>query len=180
MKRFAYLALLLGWSFSSGCGGTSSEERELQRLQVEAVKETQRLEAARHEAIRLETERVRAEEEARVRHESLAKAYSRSAGAQIMEAIGGGQDLIVSHGGWIFDANTREFEVPMNVSFNGIIVRGNNYRVSGLLTVEETGVNPRFARMEANQRYLDTETSLRSLGILAAGIIILNDMSEKR
>lgn len=125
-----------------------------------AVEQAQRLEQERAAAARLQEER-----------ESLARRYSRQAGQRIMDAIGGGQDLIVQHGQWTFDSATDELEIPMDVSFNGAFVRANNYRVQGLLTIRPDGTNARFARASANKNYLDIESTRDFL-------IILNDLSE--
>lgn len=155
----------------AGCG--PSEEARRQQARLEALKEAEaeRLEAARQQAARVQRER-----EVRERRDRLVKQYARLAGGQIMKAIGGGQDLIVTAGTWTFDEGMAEFEIPMDVSFNGALFRSNNYRVRGLLTVREDGGHPRFARLEANQNYRDVEDTLTVLGV---GMVILNDLNAQ-
>lgn len=177
-RRLVALAAVAALGLSVACSDNRSLELELQQRQLAALEEAQRLEAARLEAARLEAERLRREMEERGRREVLARDYSRNAGRQIMDAIGGGQDLIVRHGEWAFDAATSEFEIPMEVSFNGLFVRSNNYRVAGLLTVSEDGTNPRFARSGANQTYLDMESTVTALQLTAAGAMVLNELAQ--
>jgi hypothetical protein len=180
VKRFGRLAAVaaVAVGFSLACSDNRDLELELQQRQLAALEEAQRLEAATIEAGRLEAERLRRAEEERSRREGLARNYSRSAGRQIMDAIGGGQDLIVRHGQWTFDATTRELEIPMEVSFNGLFVRSNNYRVAGVLTVSEDGTSPQFARSGANQTYLDMEGTVTALQLTAAGAMVLNELAQ--
>jgi muramoyltetrapeptide carboxypeptidase LdcA involved in peptidoglycan recycling len=70
-----------------------AEELELQRRQVEIMERAQALE---EERLRAEQERQRAEQE-RQRREQLVSVYGSAAGRQVMEAIGGGRDLIVRY-----------------------------------------------------------------------------------
>ena len=179
-RRFTTVPAFLLLVSSTACSDDHRLELELQQRQLAALEEAQRLETARLETARLEAERVRREEEERNRRAGLARAYSRSAGRQIMDAIGGGQDLIVRHGQWTFEAASREFEIPMDLSFNGLFVRTNNYRVAGVLSVAEDGTNARFARSEANQSYLEMESTITALQLTAAGVMVLNEMTQER
>ena len=99
-----------------------------------------------------------------------------------MEAIGGGQDLIATPGEWSFDQYTGELTIPMDVSFNGQIIRGNNYQVSGILTVKSDGTEPEFARATANQNYLDQETMIRDIaivgGVVGGTVLILKALAD--
>jgi hypothetical protein len=149
-----------------------AEELELQRRQVEIM---ERAHALEEERLRAEQERQRAEQE-RQRREQLVSVYSSAAGRQVMEAIGGGRDLIVRYGDWTFDDRTGRFTVQMNVSFNGAIIRGNNYYVTGVLTVNEDGSAPQFARASANQNYRDAEARMTALAFTAGGLMLLSDM----
>lgn len=161
VTRLRHATVLIPILLLSACGerGESAAD-EMQRLQVEALAEAQRAEALR------------------VKHESLVREYSRSAGRQIMDAIGGGQDLIVQTGEWYFDAPAKQLEIPMDVSFNGMVFRSNNYRVSGVLTVNENGSDPQFARLDANENYQNMESTLTALAVTAAGVMILADMGQ--
>ncbi len=170
----AVVPLLFGGCVDSG----KAEERELQRRQLESLQEAQRIEAARVEAARVAAERAQREEQARLRRQTLARDFSQSAGRQIMSAIGGGQDLIVRHGEFNYDPVRGELEIPVAVSFNGLFIRRNNYRVTGVLTVGEDGANPRFARSEANENYLDMEDTITAVTITAAGVMVLTEMSD--
>jgi hypothetical protein len=156
-----------------------AEELELQRRQVEIMERAHALEEERlraeQERQRAEQERQRAEQE-RQRREQLVSVYSSAAGRQVMEAIGGGRDLIVRYGDWTFDDRTGRFTVQMNVSFNGAIIRGNNYYVTGVLTVNEDGSAPQFARASANQNYRDAEARMTALAFTAGGLMLLSDM----
>jgi hypothetical protein len=178
ITRLVVSAALVLW-LASGCADSrQAEELELQRRELASLQEAQRVEAARIEAARIAAERVQREEQARLRRQMLASDFSRSAGRQIMDAIGGGQDLIVRHGEFNYDAARGELEIPMDVSFNGLFIRRNNYRVNGVLTVGEDGGNPRFARLEANQNYLDMEETITALAFTAAGVMVLSEMSD--
>lgn len=102
----------------------------------------------------------RAARETQERRAGQVRTYARLAGQSIMDAIGGGQDLVVASGAWSFDEAAAEFDIPLEVSFNGSVVRGNNYRVTGVLTIGEDGSNPRFARLNASENYLAWENAL--------------------
>ncbi len=143
-----------------------------------------KLEAARaaaaqvqQEALRLQAER----QEAAVRRKDNARNYARKAGEQIMNAIGGGRDLIVKHNLRYYDPTAKTLEIAMEVSFNGLVWRSNNYLVSGVLTVNENGRNPKFARRAANQNYMDQETTMIAIGViaLAGGAYVLSEMSDE-
>jgi hypothetical protein len=110
----------------------------------------------------------------------MARSYARAAGQQLMDALGGGQDLIVTVGQWYLDPRTRQFEVPMHVSFNGAFIRTNNYQVAGVLTVLEDGSQPRFSRQTANENYLKVEENLMVLSLTAAGAVVLSDLAREQ
>lgn len=170
--------ILVALLFGSACtDGGRAEELARQ----EAMLIAQQQEADRQAAILAEMERARLEQEALERRQSLSRKYSKDAGRQIMDEFGGGQDLIVRTGQWSFDDATMELEIPMDVSFNGWMWRSNNYRVSGLLTIREDGSKARFARAEANKRYLDKEKMFTRI-MIAAGVAgtvyILSEMAE--
>jgi uncharacterized membrane protein len=156
--------VLLTLSCISGCNDAGQQER---------------IEAAKLEAQRIAAEQARLEREAQIRRERQARTYARKAGRQIMDAIGGGQDLIVNHQLAYFDPSTGTLEITMEVSFNGAIIRSNNYQVTGVLTVGEDGSSPSFARRAANQNYLETEATMTALGVTMAGVLILNEMSKE-
>lgn len=174
MNRLFHTLVLLVLFSVSACGD-NGQAKKIEANRLEAM----RVEVARLDAMREEAERVRLEQEARTKRESQARNYARAAGRQIMDTIGGGQDLIVNHRLKYFDATTRTLEIAMEVSFNGAVFRSNNYQVSGVLTVGEDGRNPKFARMAANQNYMDTENTMTALGVTVAGVLILNEMSKQ-
>lgn len=174
VKSPIQMCILLVLLSLSACGD-NSQRGKLEAEQLQAM----RVEAARLEAIRMEAERARLEQEARIERERQARNYARTAGRQIMKAIGGGQDLIVNHKLRYFDESTRTLEIGMDVSFNGAIFRSNHYQVSGVLTVGQNGSKPKFARRAANQNYLDAESTMTALGVTIAGVLILNEMSNE-
>ena len=166
--------LLLALAGVSACDNTSEQDR------MEAIRqEAQRIEAIRQEAQRMAAEQARLEREAQVQRERRAREYARKAGKQIMDAIGGGQDLIVSHQLRYHDPDTSILEIAMDVSFNGALFRSNNYQVTGVLTVGEDGTSPRFARRDANQNYKDAEATMTALGVTVAGVLVLNEMGKE-
>jgi multidrug efflux pump subunit AcrA (membrane-fusion protein) len=186
MRNGVTLAIVFTLLILPACDTGKAEERELLRRQVELMERAERAEAEREaERQRLEAERRRQEEERRraeaerARLDSLAGRYAAQAGRQVMNAIGGGQDLVTRYGDWRFDPAQRLFTIPMTVSFNGSINRSNQYRVSGVLTVAENGSNPRFAREQANQNYRDMEGLVFTIGLTAAGLYILNDLAQE-
>lgn len=167
--------LLLALAGVSACDNTSEQERR------EAIRqEAQRIaaEQARQER-EARIERERQEREAQIQRERHARDYARKAGKQIMDAIGGGQDLIVNHQLRYYDPDTNILEIAMDVSFNGSFFRSNNYQVTGMLTVGEDGSKPRFARRDANQNYKDAEATMTALGVTVAGVLVLNEMSKE-
>lgn len=171
MNRLILTSVLLVLCTLTACGDNEAEEMEARRL------EAARVEIAQLDAIRMQAEQARLEQEASAKREGQARKYARRAGNQIMEAIGGGQDLIINHRLNYFDPTARTLEIAMEVSFNGSIVRSNNYQLSGVLTVDEDGRNPKFARRAANENYTDMENTRTGLVIFAVvGVLMLADM----
>lgn len=169
------LALLL----TASCDRGRAEERELLRRQVEAMERAERLEAEREaERRRLDEERRRAEAEHQ-RLDALASAYAYQAGLQLMNAVGGGQDLVTRYGEWRYTPSQRVLTIPVTVAFDGSFIRSNEYFVSGVLTVAEDGSSPKFAREHTNQNYRDAEGRFLALGLTAGGLIILADMVQE-
>jgi glycogen debranching enzyme len=187
--RASLASLLLAVLILSSCNDRSRElEEEANRLaaeraRLEQIQAIQRAaEQARQEqlaALQREAEKARLQQEAIERRVSNVRNYSRAAATQLMNAIGGGQDLIVQQGQWYYDTTTDELEIPMAVSFNGLVFRSNNYQLNGVLTVKEDGSNPRFARRQANENYQNAESTITALVVTAAGIVILSDMSQE-
>lgn len=161
---FLNAIVLLALAGASACNSSSEQDR---------------MEAIRLEAQRLAAEQAQLEREAQVQRESRARNYARKAGKQIMDAIGGGQDLIVNHQLKYYDPDTSTLEIAMDVSFNGALFRSNNYQVAGVLTVGNDGSSPRFARRAANQNYTDAEATMTALGVTVAGVLILNEMGKE-
>ena len=199
MNRSMYMLVLMFSVLISACGD-SEQEKKMQEAQLEAMRaEAARIEALRDEAIRAqqaaarmqaeqaaairrEEERIRAEKDAAVRRQENTRKYARRAGQQIMNAIGGGQDLIVNHQLRYYDATAKTLEIAMEVSFNGAVFRSNQYKVNGVLTIGENGRNPRFARQAANQKYMDQENTMIFLGgalVLAGGAYVLSEMEDE-
>ncbi|GHU13007.1 hypothetical protein AGMMS50225_22180 [Betaproteobacteria bacterium] len=174
------LALLLVTNtiMLSGCGPSEAERREHARIEAEA-REQARIEAERREQARIEAERreqqarIEAERREQARLESLAKQYARAAGEQIMGGVGGGQDLRVQVEQWHFDKYTHEFEVKIQIYFNGMFFRSNHYNVDGILTVNESGSNAKFARSYANSKFEELESNLVWIagGVIALGVL---------
>ena len=158
------IVALLCLLFVTACGSSDQEAK---------------VEAERLEAQRIAIERARQEREAQAQRQRLARTFARKAGRQIMNAIGGGRDLIVDHQLKYFDPSTGTLEIAMDVSFNGSVIRSNNYRVTGVLTVREDGREPEFARRSANKMYTDAEKRATALGVTLAGAMILADMNKE-
>lgn len=193
--RMIVLSLLI---IASACGENSQDKKmkaaQLEAMRAEAARveamreqairaqqEAQRLQAERMEEMRKEAEKARLEQEAAVRRQEKARDYARRVGQEIMNAIGSGQDLIVNHNLRYYDATAKTLEIAMEVSFNGAFFRSNHYQVSGVLTVNENGHNPRFARQAANQKYLDQEKVMIGLGVIviAGGAYALSQMGDE-
>lgn len=179
MWRMLTVAGVLIGLAGAGCDDPGSEEVELLRRQVEALEAAERREAEREaERLRQLEEERRAEAE-RQRLDALASRYAFQAGRQVMDAVGGGQDLVTRYGEWRFDHATRRFTIPISVRFNGALVRSNEYFVAGVLTVAEDGSGPRLAREQTNQNYRDAESLFLTLGVTAAGLLVLADLAEE-
>ena len=155
------------------CISACDQRRESER-QASALLEAQAAQLAAEQR-RREAEEAAARERARI--DALVRRFSYNAGAQIMNKIGGGQDLIVRFDEWQFDAESRRIAIPMSVSFNGAIVRANNYRVSGVLTVGDDGSAPQFAREDANENYRSVESMME---FAAVGVVLLEGMEHNR
>lgn len=112
----------------------------------------------------------RFEREERERLDSLAHRYAKSAGRQIVTSLGGGQDIHTRVHSWTHNRVEGKLEIDMQVNFNGALWRTNDYWVRGVLTVDDNGRNPSFARRSANQRLRDLENMYTWLGI---GVISL-------
>lgn len=126
----------------------------------------------------LAAEREREERAARERLASLARNYADRAGRQIMSSAGGGQDFRSVVKAWSYDSIASEFEIKMEVYFNGSIFRSNNYNVDGVLTVKRDGSNPKFSRTYANSNFRELESTMNWIGGIAAGVIVLNELSQ--
>ena len=94
---------------------------------------------------------------------SFAKQVARVVGKQIMESVGGGQDLVVKVQAVDYDSILGEFEIDIVVSFNGVIFRSDNYQAAGRITVREDGTNPRFARTAINENFREWASTLDGL-----------------
>lgn len=111
---------------------------------------------------------------------SFAKQVSRAVGESIMKQIGGGQDLVVSVQGIDYDSQLEEYEIDILVSFNGAIIRSDNYRVAGRITVNSDGSNARFARTAANEKYKEWESLIVAAKIGVEVADALNDASNDK
>jgi len=172
-----------GQAERAGMDAMRTEAARLEAMRQEAVQaqqEAARLQAERLDEMRKEAEKARLEQEAAVKRQENARKYARRAGEKIMSAIGGGRDLIVNHQLRYFDKTAKTLEIAMEVSFNGAIWRSNNYQVSGVLTVNENGRNPKFARQIANPNYMDQEKIMIAAGVLVivGGAYVLSEMNE--
>lgn len=125
-----------------------------------------------------ERERQRKMNEEAARHEMQARAYAKQAAEQIMQQIGGGQDLICDVISWKHNTIDNTLEVECEVRFNGSLKRSNSYAVDGRLTINADGSEPRFSRTYANQRYLDRENQLTLIAGAAAAVIALDNMTQ--
>lgn len=150
------------WERDSGSGGIANES--VAHKSANATRQGEKQAAVQSEHIRQseEQERIRAEEEARRkakeenrRHEELVRTLARRQGNILMENIGGGQDLVVYFNNWDYFPHQDEYRIPIEVRFNGSVVRSNQYLVRGILHVGADGGNPRFYRDYANQNYRD-------------------------
>lgn len=104
----------------------------------------------------------------------LAKEYGKNAGKEIMEAVGGGQDLRVIIKDWNYEEYASRYEIAIEVYFHGAMVRANEYHVNGELTIDRDGSNGSFARTFANARFQDVENMLNWVGV----VVVLGELSE--
>lgn len=83
---------------------------------------------------------------------------------KIMEAIGGGQDLVWDVVKVDYDELLDQYKIDIVVSFNGLAERYENYRVSGRITVNASDVipQPKFARTNASDNYLEWESTINT------------------
>lgn len=184
MRPSIALGLFLGLLIGSGCTDRAALEREsrFQAQQLELERQRLAIEQSRLEMERQAAEEARRREAERrevERLEGLAVRFARAAANQLMDAIGGGQDLIVRTGEWTFDRSTSRLDIPIEVSFNGAFFRSNQYSIAGVLSVNDDGREPLFARAAANQMYRDAEIRIGTLLFTAAGIAALNDMTSQ-
>lgn len=112
---------------------------------------------SREEAKKRETEQeIRRIEETRLREKRM-NDLARGMGEQLMEAIGGGQGLVVRVETWDYFPDTDEYRIKLDVRFNGKFDRSNQYQIKGTLRVSFSGKNPRFSREYANPNYRSME-----------------------
>jgi len=109
-------------------------------------------------------------------HDEVAPIYARRAGDQIMNKVGGGQDMRVQVDSWRFNAYANRLVIEMTLSFNGFFNRNNYYQVSGTLTVDDQGRGPEFSRTHANEKFQKLE---RNLAILEGTAIILDELNRE-
>lgn len=115
---------------------------------------------------------IRKAQDANQKYESQARMYGQDAGQQIMDRVGGGQNLLTSPGGtWKYERHTSKYTIPVYITFQGAIDSTNRYTVEGILTVDADGRNPRFNRTSANQKFRNLENLIR----FAEGTIIVLD-----
>lgn len=160
----------------------SLEQIEQARLQEEKQKEherqleTEKLRLARQEMERKAAEQKRFEETLRINSQrySLASKFAEQAGSQLMNAVGGGRDLITQVSGWDFDENRTRFRIKLNAQFHGAFVRANFYSITGVLIVNEDGSNPEFSRTYANDRFQKLESRLAWVGT----VIVLSELAS--
>jgi TPR repeat protein len=111
--------------------------------------------------------------------ESLARNFARQTGEQVMAAIGGGRDLRVKVNSWQFDKFTKQFDIELDIYFNGKLNRENNYHLSGVLTIDDKGKSPKFARSYANDKFKSLEQDITILKILGGTVLILHEMNKQ-
>lgn len=97
---------------------------------------------------------------------NFARKVARAAGESIMKDIGGGQDLVVNVVNVNFDRIADEYEIDIQVSFNGKVFRSDNYQVSGRITIHGDGTKADFARTAANEKYLEWEDTIGTAGLV--------------
>lgn len=180
-RSFLHWALLCAGLISAGCADEVSRPlqgsgtAELLRRQEELLRKQEEMRRQQETQRRQQEEQRRREQQLQVQRKWTAKKFADLAGKQIMNSIGGGRDLVVDVIQWNFSPLSHDYEIDMQVSFNGSIIRSNNYRVGGRLTVKENGSHPRFARTAANQAFKDQEDLLTGMKI---GVMILEELSN--
>ena len=105
----------------------------------------------------------------------LAKKYGENVGRQVMDKMGGGQDLNVRIKNWNYDNYANRLEVKIEIFWNGSLWRSNNYNIDGILKVDKSGHNPSFIRTYANQNVKDID----EMYMWAGAIVELGKLSSQ-
>jgi hypothetical protein len=105
--------------------------------------------------------------------------YAHNAAEQIMNSVGGGQDLRVNIISWKYNSALKQYKINCEIYFNGAIFRSHHYEVDGILTVNEDGSNAKFSRTWVNQRFAELENNLKILAGFGAVIYILNNLNNQ-
>ncbi|PJK06678.1 hypothetical protein CO610_10075 [Lysobacteraceae bacterium NML95-0200] len=104
-----------------------------------------------------------------------AQVLSENAGKQLIEKMGGGQDIRIRMLSCEFNAYNRKFRTEIEVYWNGAFIRSNTYNIDGVLTFGEDGRYPSFSQTYASQSVKD----LKFWAALVGGAIILATLSAE-
>ena len=149
-----------------------AKELELLRKEREELrKERERREAEERRRLAAERARVMAEQNEKLAKEKrmhMAQTYADKFGKEIMKAAGGGRDLVVSVKKYTYNSFAKKMYIDLVVSFNGSIIRANNYLLAGRMTINEDGSQAKFARTYTNQNFKDMEARITMFRVLEA------------
>ena len=110
---------------------------------------------------------------------SFSKRVAKASAGEIMRQAGGGQDLVVDVAGYEYDEELGQFEIDIQISFNGAAIRSNNYQVAGRITVDDDGKNAKFARTGANGNYTNLLKNVEGLTLTAEILKAISESQKK-
>ncbi|MDR1486085.1 MAG: hypothetical protein LBT09_14865 [Planctomycetaceae bacterium] len=187
MQRNSIVLILSILFLSVGCDQLSKPMNDstarLERERAEAELEVEKLKLEREREVRLEKERKEKERLNSARLKSLAKRYAKEAAKQLYDAVTlgfGGHDFRVEVTDYDFNQYTNEFEIKMEIHFNGLWHPDRHYECDGILTVEEDGTNPVFVTTYINQNWKNLKSKVNTIVFVVGTAIVLNELSKEK
>ncbi|MDR0609101.1 MAG: hypothetical protein LBG58_03240 [Planctomycetaceae bacterium] len=183
--------VILFWSV--GCDQFNDTTARLEKERAEAELEAEKLKLEREREVRAEEERkereIRAERERKenerlnsARLKSLAKRYAKGAAEQLYDAVTlgfGGHNFRVEVTDYELNRHTSEFEIKMEIHFDGLWHPDRHYECDGTLTVDEDGSNPKFVATYINQNWQKLKSQVNTIVFVVGTAIVLNELSKE-
>lgn len=104
-----------------------------------------------------------------------AEHFAEKAVGNLISKYGGGQDERFEISEYNINSYSGKYKLKIEIYWNGIIIRSNQYNIDGVLEFESDGSNAVFSQTYANQNVKD----LKLWGTIAGGTILLGILASE-